>query len=159
MTTWVPRLSANSWAPPSAVLGGDAALLVRGGPEWEVGVAEQAVVGDGAVAGGEHVGQVGAHEAVDGYRLLGAELGPGGGRQVAVGPHANHHEHGVGGVAERLRQTASVTSALLTVLAARSPASTASAWSAVKARTSSTDSAPRRLSAKAGSSRLRPLIS
>jgi hypothetical protein len=75
---------------------------VGGGAEWEVGVAEQAVVGDGAVAGGEHVGEGGAHLAVDGDRSLGAEPGAGGGGQVGVGAHADDDEHDVGRVAELL---------------------------------------------------------
>ena len=67
-----------------------------GGAERQVGGAEQAVVGDDAVAGGEHVGEVGAHLAVDGDRALGAELGAGGGGKLAVGAHADDDEHDVG---------------------------------------------------------------
>ena len=47
------------------VLAGDPALLVGGRAEREVAGAEEAVVGDDAVAGGEYVGQVRAHLAVD----------------------------------------------------------------------------------------------
>ena len=39
------------------VLACDASLLVRGGAEWEVGLAEESVVGDDAVSGREDVGQ------------------------------------------------------------------------------------------------------
>jgi hypothetical protein len=60
---------------------------------------EQAVVGDGAVAGGEHVGQVGAHVAIDGDGPLGAECRAGGG-QLAVGARPDHHQHHVGRVAQ-----------------------------------------------------------
>ena len=49
--------------PAERVLAGDAALLVRGGAERQVGLAEQPVVGDDAVAGGEHVGEAGPHAA------------------------------------------------------------------------------------------------
>src|SRR6185312_1873637 len=47
------------------VLAGDAALLVGGGAERQVGLAEQPVVGDDAVPGGEDVGKVRPHAAVD----------------------------------------------------------------------------------------------
>ena len=75
---------------------------MRSGAEWQVGVAKQAVVGHGAVAGGEDVGEVGAHLEVHGDRPLGAELGARGGGQVAVGAHADHDKNDVGGVAQRL---------------------------------------------------------
>ena len=52
-------------------------------------------MGDDAVAGGEHVGQAGAHLLVDGDRALGAEAGAGGGGEVGVGADADHDEHEV----------------------------------------------------------------
>jgi len=42
--------------PAAGVLAGDAALLVRGGAERQVSLAEEPVPGDGAVPGGVHVG-------------------------------------------------------------------------------------------------------
>ena len=65
------------------VLAGDPALLVRGGSEREVAGAEQSVVGDHAVTGGEDVGEVGAHLPVDDDRALDAELGAGVGGELA----------------------------------------------------------------------------
>ena len=59
-------------------------------------------MGDDAVAGGEDVGQVGAHLSVDDDRALDAELGAGGGGEVAVGSHADDDEHDVGREVERL---------------------------------------------------------
>ena len=47
--------------PAEGVLAGDPALLVRGGAQRQVGLAEQPVVGDHAVPGGAHVRQAGAH--------------------------------------------------------------------------------------------------
>ena len=47
--------------PAGGVLPGDPALLVRGGAERQVGLAEQPVVGDHAVPGGVDAGQAGAH--------------------------------------------------------------------------------------------------
>ena len=55
--------------PAQRVLAGDPALLVRGGAERQVGLAEQPVVGDDAVTGGEDVRQVGPHPPVDGDRV------------------------------------------------------------------------------------------
>jgi hypothetical protein len=75
-TTWVPRLPANSRFPPSGVLPGDPALLVRGGAQRQVGLAEQPVVGDDAVPGGEHVGQAGPHAAVDAIAPLTPRAAP-----------------------------------------------------------------------------------
>jgi len=47
-------------------LAGDAALFVGGGAEWQVGgLVEQSMVGLHTVAGGQDVGQVGAHVPVD----------------------------------------------------------------------------------------------
>ncbi len=56
--------------PAEGVLPGDPALLVGGGAQRQVGLAEQPVVGDDAVPGGEHVRQAGAHLPVDGDRAL-----------------------------------------------------------------------------------------
>ena len=53
------------------VLAGDPALLVGGRSEREVAGAEEAVVGDHAVAGREDVGEVGAHLPVDDDRSPG----------------------------------------------------------------------------------------
>ena len=53
LTTWVPRLPANSAAPADGVLAGHPTLLVRRGPEREVGETHQAVVRHDAVPGGE----------------------------------------------------------------------------------------------------------
>ena len=69
------------------VLAGDAALLVGGRAERQVACAEQAVVSDDAIAGCEHVGQVGAHLAIDDDRPLDSELSPCGRRELAVGPY------------------------------------------------------------------------
>ena len=77
LTTWVPRLPANSRLPAERVLARDAALLVRGGAERQVGLAEQPVMGDHAVPGGEHVGEIGPHAPVHGDRAPGPQRGPG----------------------------------------------------------------------------------
>ena len=77
------------------VLPGDAALLVGGGAERQVGLAEQPVVGDDAVPGGADVGQAGAHFPVDGDGAAGAEGGSGAGGQAGVGPDADHDQHQV----------------------------------------------------------------
>ena len=83
------------------VLAGDRGLACgrwcRAAGRWS----EEAVVGDDAVAGGEHVGQVGAHLAVDGDRSSDAELGAGGGGELAVGANADRDEHDVGREAKR----------------------------------------------------------
>ena len=86
------------------VLAGDSALLVGGRSEREVAAPEESVVGDHAVTGGEHVGQVGAHVAVDDDRSLDSELGAGGGGEPAVGAHPDRDEHEIGREAERLRR-------------------------------------------------------
>ena len=44
-------------SPPERILASDPALLMRGGAERQIGLAEQAVVRDDAVTGGEHVGR------------------------------------------------------------------------------------------------------
>ena len=61
--------------PAAGVLPGDAALLVGGGAERQVGLAQQPVIGDDAVPGGVHAGQPGPHPAVDRDRALRAERG------------------------------------------------------------------------------------
>ena len=71
--------------PAEGVLPRDPALLVGGGAERQVGLAEQPVVGDHAVAGSEHVGEIGAHAPVHGDRAPGAQSGPGAGSQGGVG--------------------------------------------------------------------------
>ena len=78
------------------VLPGDPALLVRGGAQRQVGFAEQPVVGDHAVPGGEHIGQVCPHAAVDRDRALDAEGGPGFGCQGGLRPHPDDDQHHVG---------------------------------------------------------------
>ena len=78
------------------VLPGDPALLVRGGAQRQVRFAEQPVVGDHAVPGGEHIGQAGPHPAVDRDRALDAERGPGFGRQGGVGADADDDQDHVG---------------------------------------------------------------
>ena len=78
------------------VLPGDPALLVRGGAQRQVRLAEQPVVGDHAVPGGEHVGQAGPHAGVDRDRALDAEPGPGFGGQGGLGPHPDDDQHQVG---------------------------------------------------------------
>ena len=102
MTTWVPRLPANSRLAAERVLACDAALLVRGGAERQVGLAEEAVVGDDAVAGGEDVGKVGAHLAVDDDRVLDVRVQRRLRGELAVGSHADDDEDDVGGIADRL---------------------------------------------------------
>ena len=64
------------------VLASDAALLVCGCAERQVGDAEKAVVGDDAVTCGEHVGQAGAHVLVDDDCAARAGGGAGVGQQA-----------------------------------------------------------------------------
>ena len=64
LKTWVPRLPV----PAEGVLPGDPALLVRGGAERQVGLAEQPVVGDDAVPGRVDTRKAGAHLPVHGDR-------------------------------------------------------------------------------------------
>ena len=97
------RAEAAGELPGAAerVLARDPALLVRGRPERQVAGAEQSVVRDDAVAGREHVGQVGAHLPVDHDRALDAELSSGRRGELSVGSHADDHEHDVGREADR----------------------------------------------------------
>jgi len=64
-------------AAAQRVLSGDPALLVGGGAERQVSLAEQAMVGDHAVTGGEDVRQAASHTAVDGNRSLERERSAG----------------------------------------------------------------------------------
>jgi hypothetical protein len=61
------RAEAASELPVAAegVLAGDPALLVRRGTEREVGLPEQSVMGDDAVARGENIRQAGLHGGID----------------------------------------------------------------------------------------------
>ena len=92
LTTWVPRLPANSRLPPAGVLPGDPALLVRGGAERQVGLAEQPVVGDHAVAGRVDAGQAGPHRRVHADRAAGAEGGPGADGEAGFRTDPGHHQ-------------------------------------------------------------------
>jgi hypothetical protein len=87
--------------PAEGVFPGDPALLVRGGAERQVALAEQPVVGDHAVPGSEHIGQIGPHPTVDRDRAPGAQHGAGFGRQGCVGPHPDHDHHHVGQAGHR----------------------------------------------------------
>ena len=78
------------------VLSRDPALLVRGGAERQVGLAEQPVMGDHAVARGEHVGQVGPHAPVHRDRAPGPERGPGAGGEAGVGADADDDQNHAG---------------------------------------------------------------
>ncbi len=78
--------------PAGRVLPGDPALLVRGGAEGEVGLAEQPVEGDGAVPGGVDAGQAGPHRAVDADRAAGAQAGPGGDSQAGLRAYPDHDQ-------------------------------------------------------------------
>ena len=82
--------------PAERVLARDPALLVRGGAEREVGLAEQPVVGDDAVAGGEDVGQAGPHLPVHRDRASDAERSSGAGGQAGVGADADDDQDHVG---------------------------------------------------------------
>ena len=62
--------------PAEGVFPGDPALLVRGGAQRQIGLAEQPVVGDHAVPGRVNVGQAGPHPAVDRDRALTPRLAP-----------------------------------------------------------------------------------
>ena len=84
-------------AAAERVFAGDASLLVRGRPEREVRLAEQAVMGDDTVARREDVGQVRAHLAVDGNRSLWPERGPGRGREFTVRSYTDDNENHVEG--------------------------------------------------------------
>ena len=61
-----PEAAGELSAPAEGVLPGHPSLLVGGRAEWEVGLAQKAVVRDDAVSGGEHVRQVGPHLRVHG---------------------------------------------------------------------------------------------
>ena len=74
------------------VLPGDPALLVRGGAERQVGLAEQPVVGDHAVAGRVDAGQAGAHRCVHADRAAGAEGGPGADGETGFRTDPGHHQ-------------------------------------------------------------------
>ena len=78
--------------PAGGVLPGDPALLVRGGAERQVGLAEQPVVGDHAVPGRVDAGQPGPHPAVDGDRAAGAEAGPGADGEGGFRADAGHDQ-------------------------------------------------------------------
>jgi hypothetical protein len=78
--------------PAGGVLPGDPSLLVRGGSQGQVGLAEEPVVGDDAVPGGEDVRQAGAHHPVDVNRAAGAEAGPGGSCQSGLRPHSHYDQ-------------------------------------------------------------------
>jgi hypothetical protein len=84
-------------APAERVLAGDAALLVRGGAEREVGLPEQPVVGGDTVSGGEYVGQAGPHLPVHGDRAVAAEGGSGVGSQARVGADSDDDQNHVRG--------------------------------------------------------------
>ena len=66
LTTWVPSAAGELAVPARGVLPGDPALLVRGRAQGQVGLAEQPVVGDHAVAGRVDVRQAGPHGPVHG---------------------------------------------------------------------------------------------
>ena len=83
--------------PAESVLPGDPALLVRGGAQRQVRLAEQLMMGDNAVPGGEDIGQVRPHATVDCDRALDAELGAGVGGQGGLRPHADDDQDHVGG--------------------------------------------------------------
>ena len=74
--------------PAERVLAGDPALLVRGGAERQVGLAEQAVVGDDAVARRVDVRQAGPHAPVHRDRAPDAKRRAGCGGQAGVGADA-----------------------------------------------------------------------
>ena len=71
------------------VLAGNPPLFVGGGAERQVRGPEESVVGGDAVAGGEHVGKVGAHLAIDGDRSSDTEFGAGRGGELGVGADAD----------------------------------------------------------------------
>ena len=88
--------------PAERVLAGDPALLVRGGAERKVGVAEQPVMGHYAVSGGEHAREAGAHVPVYGDGSLYAQCRARRGGQVGVREDADDHEHHVSRLADGL---------------------------------------------------------
>ena len=82
--------------PAEGVLTGDPALLVGGGAERQVGLAEQPVAGDHAVPGGEDVGEIGPHAPVHGDRAPDPQRGAGAGGQGGVGADADDDQDHVG---------------------------------------------------------------
>ena len=89
-------------AAAERVLAGDPALLVGGGAERQVGLAEQPVVGDDAVAGGETSGRPVRIGPVDGDRAPAPSAAPAAGGQVGVGPDADDDQDQVGVRGHRL---------------------------------------------------------
>ena len=87
--------------PAERVLAGHPALLVRGSAEREVGLSEQPVVRDDAVASGEDVGQSGSHLPVHRDRAPDAELCPGVGGQAGVRADADDDQDNVGQAGHR----------------------------------------------------------
>ena len=89
---------AASELPPAAqsVLAGYPALLMRGRAERQVGFAQQPVVGDDAVSGGEHVGQAGPHRSVDRDGLPAAGRRAGRHRECRIGPDPGADQDHVG---------------------------------------------------------------
>ena len=67
-----------------------------GGAEREVGVDDQPVIGDHAVSGGEHVGEIGPHAAVHGDRSPDPQGRSGAGGQGGVGADADDDQDHVG---------------------------------------------------------------
>ncbi len=78
------------------VLARDPALLVRRRAERQIRDAQQAVVGDDAVAGRPDMRQPGAHLLVDDHRTTGPGRRAGLGQQARVRPHADDDEHELG---------------------------------------------------------------
>jgi hypothetical protein len=71
---------------------------VRRGPKGQVGGSvQQPVPGLDAVAGGQDVGEVGAHVPVNPQGTPHAGLEAGGDGQVGVGADPDHHQDQVGG--------------------------------------------------------------
>jgi hypothetical protein len=81
-------------------LAGDSALLVGGAERQVGGLVEEAMVGLDAVAGGQDVGEVGAHAPVDPDGPADAGLRAGGHGQVGAGADPDHHQDEVGGRGE-----------------------------------------------------------
>ena len=88
----VAQAACEAGSAAEGVLAGDAALFVGGGAQRQLGQPEQAVVGVHAVAGGEDVGQVGAHGFVDDDGALDAQVCAGVSRQFGVGPNPDNDE-------------------------------------------------------------------
>ena len=79
-------------AAAGRVLPRDPALLVRGGAERQVGLAEQPVVGDHAVAGRVDARQPRPHAPVHSDRAAGAEAGPGADGEGGFRADPGHHQ-------------------------------------------------------------------